>query len=87
METAGKTRKRVKLEGRRGLPSDWARAMTTSLQDVLSVRPHTTLTTPSTHTFSSIPPSPGERTDVQVVSGHLILQIVLSRSRALQLSQ
>lgn len=28
--------------------------MTTSLQEVLSVRPHTTLTTPSTHTFSSI---------------------------------
>lgn len=32
----------------------WARAMTTSWQDVSSDRPHTTRTTPSTHTLSSI---------------------------------
>lgn len=32
----------------------WARAMTTSWQDVSSDRPQTTRTTPSTHTFSSI---------------------------------
>lgn len=32
----------------------WARAMTTSWQDVSSDRPQTTRTTPSTHTLSSI---------------------------------
>lgn len=35
-------------------PMAWARAMTTSWQDVSSDRPHTTRTTPSTHTLSSI---------------------------------
>lgn len=35
-------------------PMAWARAMTTSWQDVSSDRPQTTRTTPSTHTLSSI---------------------------------
>lgn len=38
----------------------WARAMTTSWQDVSSDRPHTTRTTPSTHTLSSIRDQAGE---------------------------
>lgn len=35
-------------------PMACAKAMTTSWQDVSSDKPHTTRTTPSTHTLSSI---------------------------------
>ena len=38
------------------LPMAWARAMTTSWQEVASVTPQTTLCTPSTQTFSSMSP-------------------------------